>query len=86
MADVEVKTALDDVKHPTETHPPQNLAKWLTTKAIESRNLKCRVSNNEMKESKKQTRIDQRHRRTGKEEPSHYNQDKNRIYESHSQL
>jgi hypothetical protein len=34
MADIEAKTALVDVIPPTETYPPQDLAKWLTTKAI----------------------------------------------------
>jgi hypothetical protein len=49
-ADTEVITTLVDVVHSTETYPPQDLTKWLTTKAIESRNLKWKESNNEMKE------------------------------------
>jgi hypothetical protein len=52
MIDIEAKTALDDVIHSTETYPPQDLAKWLTTKAIYSRNLKWKKSNNEIKERK----------------------------------
>jgi hypothetical protein len=28
MADIEAKIALEDVIHPTETYPPQYLAKW----------------------------------------------------------
>jgi hypothetical protein len=47
-----VKIVLDDVINSTETYPPQELAKWLTTKAIESRNRKWKKSNNEMKERK----------------------------------
>jgi hypothetical protein len=39
-----VKTTLD--VHSTVTYPPQDLIKWLTTKAIESRNLKWKESNN----------------------------------------
>jgi hypothetical protein len=50
MAYIEAKTALDDVIHPSET--PQDLAKWLTTKAIELRNLKWKESTNEMIERK----------------------------------
>jgi hypothetical protein len=34
------------------SYPPQNLAKWLTIKAIESRNLKWKESINEMNERK----------------------------------
>jgi hypothetical protein len=49
IANIEAKTSLDDVIHPTETYRPQELAKWLTIKAIESRNLKWKESNNEMK-------------------------------------
>jgi hypothetical protein len=52
MADKETKTALEDVIHPTTTYPPQDLVKWLTTKAILSRNLKWKESNNEMKETR----------------------------------
>jgi hypothetical protein len=54
MADIAITaiTALDDVIHPTQTYPPQDLAKWLSTKAIESRNLKWKESKNEMKERK----------------------------------
>jgi hypothetical protein len=52
MADIEAKIILYDVIHPTETYPPQDLAKWLTTKAIESRNLKWKESFIEMKERK----------------------------------
>jgi hypothetical protein len=49
MADIEVETAHDNVLiHPTERYLPQDVTKWLTTKAIESRNLKW----NEMKERK----------------------------------
>jgi ribonuclease HI len=44
MADIETRTALAldvvIVIHPTETYPPQDLAKWLTIKTIESQNLK----------------------------------------------
>jgi hypothetical protein len=46
------KAALDDVIHSTETYPAQVFAKWLTTKAIESENLKWKENNNEMKERK----------------------------------
>jgi hypothetical protein len=49
MTDIKVKKALDDVIHTTETYPPKDLSKRLTTKAIASRNLKCKESNNEMK-------------------------------------
>jgi hypothetical protein len=45
MADIEATIALENVIHPTETYPPN-------TKAIESRNLKWKESNNEMKERK----------------------------------
>jgi hypothetical protein len=56
--DKENGIALDDAIHPTETYPPQDLAKWLTIKAIESRNHKWKKRNNEMKErKKKQTRM-----------------------------
>jgi hypothetical protein len=55
MADIEAITALEDDIHPTTTYPPQDLAKWLNTKAIESRNLKWKESNNEMKEKKSKT-------------------------------
>jgi hypothetical protein len=50
MVNIKAKTALDDVVHPTDT--PQDLTKWLTTKAIESRSLKWKESINEMKEIK----------------------------------
>jgi hypothetical protein len=46
------KAALDDVIHSSETYPAQELAKWLTTKAIESQNLNLKENNNEMKERK----------------------------------
>jgi ribonuclease HI len=40
MADKDAKTALEDDIHPTETYIPQDLAKYPTIEAIESRNLK----------------------------------------------
>jgi hypothetical protein len=52
ITDIKAKTTLDDVMHSTETYLPQELAKWLTTKAIESQNLKWKKSNNEIKERK----------------------------------
>jgi hypothetical protein len=44
---------IDNIIHPTETYLPQDLAKWLTIKTIESRNLKWKQSINEMKERMK---------------------------------
>jgi hypothetical protein len=61
IADIEAKT-----------YPPQELGKWLTTKAIESRNLKWKKNNNKMKEKT----ANQNGTKT----------QKNRIYENHSQL
>jgi hypothetical protein len=52
MADLEAKIAIDDVIHPTKTYPTQYLAKLLTTKVIESRNLKWKENNNEIKKRK----------------------------------
>jgi hypothetical protein len=52
IANIAAKTSLDDVIHPTETYPLQELAKWLTFKSIELRNLKWKESNNEMKARK----------------------------------
>jgi hypothetical protein len=54
MADIEAKTALVDVILPTETYPPQDLAKWLTTKA----NTKSQMEGEQQRKERKKSKTD----------------------------